>query len=105
MAAPAVLRLVCRVVLWVVVGRHIDGRARLDVAVILLLERAAVVLEMVEDVECAMVPVFDQAWANLVGTKQRCEAVRIVDFGSTPAPRPATGSNSCSPARAASRDA
>jgi hypothetical protein len=54
MAAPTVLGRVGWVVVRVIVQRHIDRRARGDVAVIFLFQRVAVIFKMVEDIERAV---------------------------------------------------
>ena len=61
MAPPAILWRLARIVVRVVVDRHVDGRAIRDVAVVFFLQRAAVILEMIEDIERAVPGVFDKA--------------------------------------------
>ncbi|MPL90534.1 hypothetical protein SDC9_36586 [bioreactor metagenome] len=77
MAAPAVQRHLRRVVVGVVVPRYVDRLAGRDVAVIFFLQCAAVVFEVVEDVERAMCAILDQTGAGLVRGDQRGQPGRV----------------------------
>jgi len=72
-AAPPIRRPRPRVVAGVVVDRHPDRLSVADVAVVFLLQRAAVVFEVIEDVERAPARVLDQAGTDLVAADQGCK--------------------------------
>ena len=80
MAAPAVVGRALRVIVGVIVLRHVDRRAGCDVAVVFLLERVAVIFEMVEDIERAMQVILDQTGPHLGRADQCDEPRRGVDL-------------------------
>ena len=79
-ASPAIERRPRGVVIGIVVARNRDRLSRRHVAVVLFLQRARVVFEMVEDVERAVAGILDKAGADLVGAQQRDKPRRRVDL-------------------------
>ena len=71
MAAPAVQRHPGRIVVGIVVARHLDGLSGQRVTVIFVLQRRAVIFQVVEDIERAATRILDQAGADLVAGQQR----------------------------------
>ncbi len=80
-ASPAVQRRFCGIVIGIIVLRHIDRGAISDVAVVFLLQRIAVVFEVIEDIQRAMRRILDQAGAGLIRCQQRDKAGACIDLG------------------------
>ena len=71
MATPTVRRDLRRIVIRVIVDRHVDRLSCRHVAVILFLQRARIVFKVVEDVEGAVARILDEARPDLVRGEQR----------------------------------
>ena len=70
MAAPPVLRRLRRIIIRIVVHRHVDRCAIGDVTVVFVLERVAVILEVVEHIKRSVLRVFDKAGPRLRAVDQ-----------------------------------
>jgi len=80
MAAPPVQRRPCRVVIRIVVRRHVDGSAVGHIPIKFLFQRVAVVFEMVEDIQRTTRRICHQTGADLVGHQKGAQACRL-DLG------------------------
>jgi len=78
MAAPSVLRRFARIIIWIIIDRHVDICRRRNIAVIFLFQGVAVIFKMIENVQRATSGILHQTGANFGATQKRGQAGMVI---------------------------
>ena len=81
MAAPSVLRRLARIIIWIIIVRHVDICRRRNIAVIFLFQGVAIIFKMIENVQRATSGILHQTGANFGATQKRGQAGMVINIG------------------------
>ena len=81
MAAPSVLRRLARIIIWIIIVRHVDICRRRNIAVIFLFQGVAIIFKMIENVQGAASGILHQTGANLGAAQKRAQAGMAINIG------------------------
>ena len=68
--APAVLGGLTKIIIGIIIHRHIDWCSSRNIAIIFAFKRMAVIFEMVENIQRPMRGILDQTWPNVLRAEQ-----------------------------------